>query len=60
MYRSSVGASEEMTTYFNSLHPLGRIATVTEAASAVAYLAGDDAAFFTGSVLAMDGGWAAQ
>jgi NAD(P)-dependent dehydrogenase (short-subunit alcohol dehydrogenase family) len=60
MYRSSVRASEEMTTYFNSLHPLGRIATVTEAASAVAYLAGDDAAFFTGSVLAMDGGWTAQ
>ena len=60
MYRSSVGASEEMTAYFNSLHPLGRIATPEEAASAVAYLAGDDAAFFTGSVLVMDGGWTAR
>jgi NAD(P)-dependent dehydrogenase (short-subunit alcohol dehydrogenase family) len=60
MYRSSVGASPEMTAYFNSLHPLGRIATPEEAASAVAYLAGDDAAFFTGSVLVMDGGWTAR
>jgi NAD(P)-dependent dehydrogenase (short-subunit alcohol dehydrogenase family) len=39
---------------------LGRIATPEEAASAVAYLAGDDAAFFTGSVLVMDGGWTAR
>ncbi|MGW4211328.1 SDR family NAD(P)-dependent oxidoreductase [Lentzea sp. NPDC004789] len=60
MYQSSVGASPEMTAYFNSLHPLGRIATPAEAASAVAYLAGDDAAFFTGSVLVMDGGWTAR
>jgi NAD(P)-dependent dehydrogenase (short-subunit alcohol dehydrogenase family) len=60
MYQSSVGASEEMTALFNSLHPLGRIGTPAEAASAVAYLAGDDAAFFTGSVLVMDGGWTAR
>jgi NAD(P)-dependent dehydrogenase (short-subunit alcohol dehydrogenase family) len=60
MYQSSVGASEEMTALFNSLHPLGRIASAEEAASAVAYLAGDDAGFFTGSVLVMDGGWTAR
>ena len=60
MYQSSVGASEEMTALFNSLHPLGRVGTPKEAASAVAYLAGDDAAFFTGSVLVMDGGWTAR
>ncbi|MFF2080851.1 SDR family oxidoreductase [Kitasatospora sp. NPDC058162] len=60
MYRSSVGGSQEMVDMFNGLHPLGRIASAREAASAVAYLAGDDAAFFTGSVLVMDGGWTAQ
>lgn len=60
MYRSSVGGSQEMTDLFVGLHPLGRIATAQEAASAVAYLAGDEAGFFTGSVLVMDGGWTAQ
>jgi NAD(P)-dependent dehydrogenase (short-subunit alcohol dehydrogenase family) len=60
MYRSSVGESQEMVDMFTSLHPLGRIATPEEAASAVAYLAGDEAGFFTGSVLVMDGGWTAR
>ena len=60
MYRSSVGGSQEMTDMFVGLHPLGRIASAQEAASAVAYLAGDEAGFFTGSVLVMDGGWTAQ
>lgn len=60
MYRSAVGDSEEMAARFRSLHPLGRIATPEEAASAVTYLAGDDAGFFTGSVLVMDGGWTAR
>jgi NAD(P)-dependent dehydrogenase (short-subunit alcohol dehydrogenase family) len=60
MYRSSVGDDENMAEMFRSLHPLGRIATAEEAASAVAYLAGDDAGFCTGSVMVMDGGWTAQ
>ncbi|MGW1838314.1 SDR family NAD(P)-dependent oxidoreductase [Streptomyces sp. BBFR2] len=60
MYRSSVGGSAEMEQMFIGLHPLGRIASPEEAASAVAYLAGDEAGFFTGSVLVMDGGWTAQ
>jgi NAD(P)-dependent dehydrogenase (short-subunit alcohol dehydrogenase family) len=60
MFHATVGASEEMTKRFVGLHPLGRIASPEEAASAVAYLAGDDAAFFTGSVMVMDGGWTAQ
>ncbi|MEU4744950.1 SDR family oxidoreductase, partial [Actinosynnema sp. NPDC023658] len=59
MFRATTG-SEEMVRHFTSLHPLGRIATVEEAASSVAYLAGDEASFFTGSVLTMDGGWTAQ
>ncbi|WP_405178955.1 SDR family oxidoreductase [Nocardia sp. NBC_01377] len=60
MYRSSVGADEDAAALFRSLHPLGRIATAEEAASSVAYLATEEAGFFTGSVLVMDGGWTAQ
>ncbi|MEU0845863.1 SDR family oxidoreductase [Streptomyces sp. NPDC005962] len=60
MYRASVNGSQEMADMFTGLHPLGRIGTAQEAASAVAYLAGDEAGFFTGSVLVMDGGWTAQ
>jgi NAD(P)-dependent dehydrogenase (short-subunit alcohol dehydrogenase family) len=60
MYRASVGDSQEMVDMFTGMHPLGRIATPEEAASAVAYLAGDEAGFFTGSVLVMDGGWTAR
>lgn len=60
MYRASVGDDPHMAEMFRSLHPLGRIADPREAASCVAYLAGDDASFFTGSVLVMDGGWTAQ
>ncbi|AJC54719.1 SDR family oxidoreductase [Streptomyces sp. 769] len=60
MYREGVGGNAEMEQMFVGLHPLGRIASPQEAASAVAYLAGDEAGFFTGSVLVMDGGWTAQ
>ncbi|GAA2092742.1 hypothetical protein GCM10009801_59450 [Streptomyces albiaxialis] len=59
-YRAFVGDSQETLDMLDSLHPLGRIGTAEEAASAVVCLAGDEAAFFTGSVLAMDGGWTAR
>ena len=36
--------------------PLGRFGTTEEIASAVAFLASDEAAFITGQVLAVDGG----
>ncbi|MCA9261471.1 MAG: glucose 1-dehydrogenase [Planctomycetales bacterium] len=41
-------------------HPLGRIATAAEAAKFFTFLASDDAAFFTGAVLSLDGGYTAQ
>jgi NAD(P)-dependent dehydrogenase (short-subunit alcohol dehydrogenase family) len=40
--------------------PIGRFATPAEAGALVAYLAGDDASFFTGAVITMDGGWTAH
>lgn len=41
-------------------HPIGRIATAREAAKFFTYLASDDASFFTGAILSMDGGFTAQ
>jgi 3-oxoacyl-[acyl-carrier protein] reductase len=38
------------------LTPLGRLGTVDDVASAVAFLASDDAAFITGQVIRVDGG----
>lgn len=41
-------------------HPVGRIASPSEVAKFFAYMSSDDASFFTGSVLMMDGGFTAQ
>ena len=41
---------------FEEKHPLGRIASPDEVAAAVLFLASDDAAFITGTALAVDGG----
>ncbi len=39
--------------------PLGRIGEVRDVVGMAAYLAGDEAAFMTGSILTVDGGWTA-
>ena len=41
-------------------YPVGRLGTPEEIASAALFLAGDDASFLTGSILAADGGMTAQ
>jgi NAD(P)-dependent dehydrogenase (short-subunit alcohol dehydrogenase family) len=46
----------EMLDAVNSRIPLGRHATPDELAGLFAYLASDEAAYFTGSVIVMDGG----
>ena len=40
-------------------HPLGRLAEPEEIASAVAFLASEDASFITGTSLLVDGGYTA-
>jgi NAD(P)-dependent dehydrogenase (short-subunit alcohol dehydrogenase family) len=41
-------------------HPLGRFASAEEVASAIVFLASDEAAFVTGAVLSVDGGFTAR
>jgi NAD(P)-dependent dehydrogenase (short-subunit alcohol dehydrogenase family) len=59
----SAEASGNPEEYWNMLrrnHPIGRIAGADEVASFFAYMASDQATFFTGSVLMMDGGYTAR
>jgi NAD(P)-dependent dehydrogenase (short-subunit alcohol dehydrogenase family) len=59
----SAEASGDPAAYWDMLrrgHPIGRIAGVDEVARFYAYMASDDASFFTGSILMMDGGFTAQ
>lgn len=43
-----------------AVHPIGRLGTADEVAAAVLWLASDEAAFVTGTLLSVDGGWVAS
>ncbi|RZQ62441.1 SDR family NAD(P)-dependent oxidoreductase [Amycolatopsis suaedae] len=49
-----------MLASFGDAHPIGRIGRPEEVAEAVAFLVSDAAAFITGALVAVDGGWTAQ
>jgi 2-keto-3-deoxy-L-fuconate dehydrogenase len=50
---------EEMRAELRARQPVGRLGRPEEVAAAVRYLASDEAAFLTGSLLTLDGGWTA-
>ena len=56
MYRRAYEADPKKAEYVAVMHPVGRVGTVEEIASAVLYLCSDGAAFTTGHALAVDGG----
>jgi NAD(P)-dependent dehydrogenase (short-subunit alcohol dehydrogenase family) len=47
---------ESTLNSFNGFHPLGRVGTPKDIASAVTYLLSDDASWVTGAILNVDGG----
>lgn len=57
--REEPGGPEYLATV-EAMHPMGRIGEPAEVASAIAFLASDDASFITGAVLPVDGGYLAQ
>ncbi len=60
MVERATGGTDEGRKMFASLHPVGRIGTADEMASAVLYLSSPGAGFITGATLLADGGWSAQ
>ncbi|MEB0005584.1 SDR family oxidoreductase [Pseudomonas sp. MH9.2] len=56
MYRRAYETDPKKAEYVAVMHPVGRVGTVEEIASAVLYLCSDGASFTTGHALAVDGG----
>jgi NAD(P)-dependent dehydrogenase (short-subunit alcohol dehydrogenase family) len=52
----SVMPEDQLKAAFSSFHPLGRVGTAQDIASAVTYLLSEDASWITGTILNVDGG----
>ena len=52
-----VGGTDKAMEIFVSRQPMGRVGEATEIAALATYLAGDESAFTTGTVIPIDGGW---
>jgi NAD(P)-dependent dehydrogenase (short-subunit alcohol dehydrogenase family) len=50
----------EYVAAIEKMHPMGRLGEPSEVASAILFLASDEASFITGTVLPVDGGYLAQ
>ncbi len=50
---------EETRAELRARQPVGRLGRPEEVASAIRYLASDEAAFVSGTLLTIDGGWTA-
>ena len=55
----AAGVADNLPSGVLDLHAIPRIATVEEVAAAIVFLAGPEAAYITGSVLDVNGGWTA-
>lgn len=59
MLRSTVTSSGALAAAAQAI-PLGRIGTVQDVAAAVRFLASEDAAYITGSIIDVNGGYRMQ
>jgi NAD(P)-dependent dehydrogenase (short-subunit alcohol dehydrogenase family) len=60
MIDRATGGSDDVRAQFAGMHPVGRLGTSEEMASAVLYLSSPGASFVTGTTFLADGGWTAQ
>jgi NAD(P)-dependent dehydrogenase (short-subunit alcohol dehydrogenase family) len=58
--RHFADTADEVRQQLHARQPLGRMGQPEEIAAAALYLAADEAAFVTGSMLVIDGGWTAR
>lgn len=59
MAAGALGSVEELPPAFAQAHAIPRVAALNEVAAAIAFLAGPDAAFITGSIIDVNGGFTA-
>jgi NAD(P)-dependent dehydrogenase (short-subunit alcohol dehydrogenase family) len=57
--RMTEGASDELRAKYIEMTPIGRFGTPEEVAAVIAFLAGPEASYVSGAVIAVDGGLSA-